>query len=88
MLVIARPKFRLEEAWDDSGDVDIYFDEPTSDDLRERVGNELRYFVPQLKTEERSIYHLEKIVGGIFDKMSKSGNLMVRNKRWVWAEEV
>lgn len=87
-MLIAGPKFRLEEAWDDSGDVDIYFNEPTSNDLRERIGSELKYFVPQLQEDERTIYHLEKIVGGIFDKMSKNGNLIVRNKRWVWAEEV
>jgi hypothetical protein len=87
-MLLERPRFRVEENWDESGDVDIYFDEATSDDLRERVANELRYFVPQLRTEERTLYHLERIVGGIFDKMSNNGNLMVRNRRWVWAEEV
>ena len=82
------PRFRLEESWDESGDVELYFWDPTSDDLRERVGRELSYFVPQLRAEERTLYHLEKIIGGIFTKMSNSGNLRRNSKRWVWAEEV
>ena len=84
------PRFRAIETWDNSGDIDIWFVDHTSQDLRDRVCRELNDMIPRLHKHAKSIYHVEGLVWHIFHKMSSSGNLRVNNRtrQWVWVEEV
>ena len=83
------PRFRAEESWDGNGDVDIWFQDGTSQDLRDRVCSELNEMIPRLHKYAKSVYHVERLVGHIFSNMSRMGNLQVNKntKQWVWVEE-
>lgn len=78
------PRFIAEESWNGSGDVDIWFLDSTSDDLRSRVGRELNELIPKLHKHARSIYHVEKLVDHILLDMRKTSNLRrnARTKQW------
>ena len=81
------PRYKVEEDWNNTGDVTVYFYDATQR-LSDQVDRELRQFVPQLSKEQRTIYHLETIMDGIFVKMYSSGKIKFNNKRWQLAEEV
>lgn len=72
--MLGRPRFRAEEDWGGKGNIDIWF-EDASQDLRDRVGRELAEMIPRLHKHARSTYHVEELVGHIFHKMSRAGNL-------------
>lgn len=84
------PKFKSEESWGGNGNVDIWFMDNTSHDLRERVFSEINDVIPKLHKHQRTVYHMDRIVNNIFLNMSRKGNLRRnrKNKQWVWAEEV
>lgn len=84
------PRFRAEESWDDSGNVDIWFQDNTSQDLIDRVCSELNEMIPRLHKHAKSIYHVEKLVDHILLNMCKTSNLRRNTKtnQWVWIEEV
>ena len=89
-MLFGRPRFTVVEDWGDSGDVTVYFDEAVSPDLRDRVGRELSYMIPDMPEYQRNIYHVEGLVNNIFARMTLKGNLRLSHnrKQWVWAEEV
>jgi len=84
------PKFMTEESWNGHGDVDIWFVDNTSADLRDRVCSELNEMIPRLHMHARSVYHVEQLVDRIFLNMRKNNNLRrnARTKQWAWAEEI
>lgn len=84
------PRIHAVESWCGSGDIDIWFLDNTSPDLRDRVSRELNELIPTLHEHARSIYHVEELVDHILLNMRKSSNLRInqKTKQWVWAEEV
>lgn len=82
------PKFIAQESWDNSGDIDVWFMEDMTADLKDRVNRELDDLVGRLPDGAKSVYHVEELVKYIFVSMNKKGNLRLRNNRWSWVEEV
>ena len=78
-----KPRFIADESWDDSGDVDVWFMDRTSNKLMDKVRDELNLLVPGLPLESRSTYHVERLVNHIFnttpiklDKKTKQWDLI------------
>jgi len=82
------PKFYVSEDWDfNSGNVDIYFDDDLSPELFKHVCSEIERLAPKLPKDERTSYHLERLVGGIFSNTAVKGKLLrnPESKQWVLA---
>lgn len=68
-MFIDKPRFDIVESWDNSGDVHIMFYDSVTPALKEHMNNELIKMIPYLSKEERSPYHLEILVNGIFSNI-------------------
>lgn len=77
------PEYRAEESWDQSGDVDIWFEDNTSSSVREAVKNELPKALWGLGEDQRTVYHVESAIDSIFYRMKNEGKLIVNNNVWV-----
>ena len=70
------PRFFVSEDWDPTtGNVDIYFDDRISQELMTHVKEELQKMLPKVPKDERTPYHLERMVGGIFSNAAVNGKL-------------
>lgn len=85
-----RPRFKVVEEWDNSGNVSVYFEDQVSKDLQDRLDRELTEIIVGFSDYQKTIYHLEGAVNYVFAKMLAQGNLRLNSERmqWVWAEEV
>lgn len=83
-----KPRFYVTESWDNSGDVDVWFDDDTSQDLRNRVGQELNEMIPRLHPYAKSVYHVEALVDYIFYNMLCQGHLQKGSgtDHWIWSK--
>ncbi|KKK76182.1 hypothetical protein LCGC14_2866230 [marine sediment metagenome] len=81
------PRFFLSEDWDlTSGNVDIHFQDIISQELYDHVESEIKRITPKLDKEERTTYHLEQIIGGIFSNAAVKGKLKKDpDNQWVLA---
>jgi len=86
---MSKPKFSVQESWDNSGDVDVWFIEGISNNLEEKVASQLNEELARLRPQEKSVFHVERAVEKIIDGMHRGGNLIKNRKnKWAWAESV
>lgn len=81
------PRFRVDESWDNTGDVTVQFEDRIEQDLCDRVGVELEERLSFLHEDERSLYHVEHVVTGIFSSMAVNGKLGRKENKWTFVEE-
>ncbi len=84
------PRFMAQESWDNSGNIEIWFIDNMTQDLKDKVNSELTSIIDSTPNDEKSIYHIEILIKSIFKRMYENGNLRIseKHKRWVWVEEV
>ena len=82
------PRFKVYEVWGSDGDVQVSFEDSMTSDLHDRVQSEIESKAEALDEDERTIYHLERVVGGIFSTMAVGGRLGKRNGQWTIKEDV
>lgn len=70
------PRFHVQEDWNSGGDVTVYFEDPVSPELHNHVYSELARILPTLEKPERTLFHLERIIGSIFSQAAVSKRLI------------
>jgi len=81
------PKFRIDRVWG-SEDIDVFFEDNITPALYDRVKSELRGKIRKLSRDERTIYHLERVVNGVFSTIAVKGNLGKRKDGWTLIEVI